>query len=221
MKLLPAVLVAASSTLFSAASFADNFNYNYLQLGAAFDKTEFKTGNHKPDFSGKGFNAQLQYSPFEGVYVKGVFSRRTVDQSKSVGITRYKLDGNTTNIGALAGVIFPVTDGIDLRAGFGIARSTDKYTSTGTIKGNSKQTVTKTDINKTGFYGETGLKFDLGNWGDLDLLYSRINKANYFSIGGNTPITENLGVEVGYSFSPKGPNRERFGSLNVGVRFYY
>ena len=79
----------------------------------------------------------------------------------------------------------------------------------------------ETTLKKHGFNGETGLKIDLQSWGDLDLLYSRMNDANHFTIGGNAPITENLGLEVGYTYTPKGKDHKRAGAWNMGVRVFY
>ncbi|RLV59212.1 hypothetical protein D5018_13435 [Parashewanella curva] len=213
-----------SVSLTSLMASAETFNYNYAEVTGLFGKTEFnatnKNINQKPDLSTKGFGITVQYSPYEGLYLKGVADRLKIDDSKDYGMQSYAVDGNSTTLGALVGMYAPVTDNIDVLGAIGIANVKDDFT-TSTRLMDPPTIDTKSDESRLRFYGEAGFKAGLGTWGELDLMYHRLNDENYFSATGNFEITDNWGLQTGYSYSRSGKNRERYGTWIVGVRYSF
>ncbi len=196
---------------------AENFNYNYAEVTGLFGKTEMAYSNKKPDFSTKGIGATVQYSPYENVYLKATISRLKINDSKKYGSQKFKTYGNSTTIAGLVGLYVPVTDNLDLLAGVGIANENDDYK----YGIENTQNQFKYDERKTKFYGEAGTKIGLSSWGELDLMYSRLNDANYFTASGKFALTENWGIQTGYSYSPSGKYRKRYGSWIIGARYSF
>ncbi|WP_133405319.1 outer membrane beta-barrel protein [Parashewanella tropica] len=213
------MLLALPLLSLSATTIASELRYNYAELGTSIAKTQFQVGNQRPTFSGKSFNATVQYTPKDGVYLKGVFSRLSIDDSDTIINTKHTADGTTTTFGGVLGAYRSLTDNVDIRAGIGLVNEKNDYDFSYRLK--DKKYIQKSDFDNTRPYIEAGLKVDFAEWGDLDLLLSRYNDGTYFTIGGNMPITETIGIDLGYSYSPSGKDRKRFGAWNIGMRYYF
>ncbi|RLV58041.1 hypothetical protein D5018_19310 [Parashewanella curva] len=213
------ILLALPLLSLSATTIASELKYNYAELGTSIAKTQFQVGDQRPTFSGKSFNATVQYTPKKGVYLKGMFSRLSIDDSDTIINTNHTADGITTTFGGILGAYRSLTDNVDIRGGIGLINEKNDYDFSYQLK--DKKYIQVSDFNNTRPYLEAGLKVDFAEWGDLDLLLSRYNNATYFTVGGNMPITKNIGVDLGYSYSPNGKERKKYGSWNVGVRYYF
>ncbi|MGB0894408.1 MAG: hypothetical protein ACPGUD_08380 [Parashewanella sp.] len=216
---LAIAIVCLSPVLAISSVSASELKYDYVELGGSFGKTELNILGKRADFSSKSLNATFQYSPSEGIYIKAFASRLKVDDDANISAFKAKTDSTSTAFGAVIGLYTPLADNIDFRAGIGATRENNDFSSTLTL--GSVTSAQKTRRNDTSLYVEAGLKIGLDDWGDFDLLFSRENDANYFTVDGNLPLSESLGLDVGYTYSPDGKDRERFGTWNLGVRYYF
>ena len=133
-----------------------------------------------------------------------------------------ELDTKQTDVRALVGYALPFAKSSDFVLKVGTGRMEQKNTSR-LLTNPTAGALTEKDT-ETGAVWEVGTRTLFADPGfELELAVQRFRDQTSYTIGGPTYLTENLGLNLSYTYSKDtaGPKDTRHKALTVGVRYYF
>lgn len=214
----------ALSILFFAPALAmaqpANLSYDYLEFQAGPGKLQIEDPA-RLDYKTQNIYAAGSVMLTANTFATLSLGRSRADDKDTNNGKAMELDSKQTDVQAMLGYAMPFGKSSDFVVKIGAGRSEQKNTSKMIIPATGTQIDDETE---TGVVWEVGTRTLFADPGfELELNAQRFKDQTSYSIGGPTYITENLGLDISYTYTKDTarPKDARHKALTVGVRYYF
>ncbi len=203
---------------YAQAQESSAINYDYWQVSGAIAKSSIEPYGRKYNTKTKVIDVEFSALVAEDTYFIANVEKSYTNDSEIENGVRLNAKNNALTISGGIGFIIPVDERFHFVAEVGaLTRKQDVSASVGAL------TQSEQDKRSTDFLWSLGFRAKLTEQMMLETKYSQAGNVKRLHIGGPIALTENVGLEIGYTLSKDTTPRVRNKSsaVSLGFRWRY